>query len=118
MGGRLVALRWVLEADAESLSERARLQKQDLLARYPKYAALAKQAAASGGIELGQVQEQFAMADADGQGALTLAQFRQFTENLQLALNKRESEAIFMKLDKQRVGRVPYEAIQTWWTTQ
>ena len=46
MGGRLVALRWVLEASDESLSERARLQRQDILARYPKYAALAKQAAA------------------------------------------------------------------------
>lgn len=46
MGGRLVALRWVLEAPPETLSERARLQRQDLLARYPKYAALARQASA------------------------------------------------------------------------
>ncbi|MBC8351853.1 MAG: CHAT domain-containing protein [Planctomycetes bacterium] len=46
MGGRLVALRWVLEAPKEAISERALLQRQDLVARYPKYAAFARQAAA------------------------------------------------------------------------
>ncbi|MEO8493697.1 MAG: CHAT domain-containing protein [Planctomycetota bacterium] len=46
MGGRLVALRWVLEAPREAIGERALLQRQDLLARYPKYAELARQAAA------------------------------------------------------------------------
>ncbi len=46
MGGRLLALRWVLEAPAESISAEARLQRQDLLASYPNYAALSKQAAA------------------------------------------------------------------------
>jgi len=44
MGGRLVALRWVLEAPQGAIGERAMLQRQDLLARYPKYAALARQA--------------------------------------------------------------------------
>ncbi|MCA9120576.1 MAG: CHAT domain-containing protein [Planctomycetales bacterium] len=46
MGGRLVALRWVLEAPAEALGERALLQRQDLMARYPKYANLSRQATA------------------------------------------------------------------------
>ncbi|MCA9141535.1 MAG: CHAT domain-containing protein [Planctomycetales bacterium] len=46
MGGRLVALRWVLEAPKEAISERALLQRQDLNARYPKYATLARQASA------------------------------------------------------------------------
>lgn len=46
MGGRLVALRWVLEAPKESISDRAMLQRQDLNARYPKYAALARQGVA------------------------------------------------------------------------
>ncbi|MDA1052751.1 MAG: hypothetical protein O3C40_20040 [Planctomycetota bacterium] len=46
MGGRLVALRWVLEAPKEAISDRAMLQRQDLNVRYPKYAALARQAAA------------------------------------------------------------------------
>ena len=46
MGGRLVALRWVLEAPPEAISERALLQRQDLMTRYPKYATLSRQAEA------------------------------------------------------------------------
>ena len=46
MGGRLVALRWVLDAPETSLSNAAKLQRQDLLARYPKYANLARDVAA------------------------------------------------------------------------
>jgi tetratricopeptide (TPR) repeat protein len=45
MGGRLVALRWVLEAPEASLSDRTRLQRKDLLVRYPKYAELAREVA-------------------------------------------------------------------------
>jgi hypothetical protein len=41
-GGRLLAVRWLLEAPAASLDEAARLQRQDLLSRYPAYADLAK----------------------------------------------------------------------------
>lgn len=37
-GGRTLALRWVLEAPEESLSNAVRLQRQELLVRYPKYA--------------------------------------------------------------------------------
>lgn len=68
----------------------------------------------SSGLE--QVQEQFALADVDGKGALTLPQFRQFADNLGLALDKRESEAAFMHIDKARTGRLSYEVIQTWWS--
>ncbi len=42
LGGRLMALRWVLEAPTDSLSDQARLQRQDLLTRYPKYAEIAE----------------------------------------------------------------------------
>lgn len=45
MGGRLLALRWILEAPEASLSQQAVQQRQDLLARYPKYGQLAAQAA-------------------------------------------------------------------------
>jgi hypothetical protein len=45
MGGRLLALRWILEGPTELLGERGLLERQDLLARYPKYAELARQAA-------------------------------------------------------------------------
>ncbi|HEY2827681.1 MAG TPA: CHAT domain-containing protein, partial [Pirellulales bacterium] len=37
-GGRMLALRWVLEAPPESLDKQAKLQRQELLTRYPKYA--------------------------------------------------------------------------------
>ena len=45
MGGRLLALRWILEGPPELLGERGLLQRQDLLARFPNYRELAQQAA-------------------------------------------------------------------------
>lgn len=45
-GGRLLALRWLMEAPAEALSQSAMLQRQDLLARHPGYAPLTERAAA------------------------------------------------------------------------
>ncbi|MDX1944419.1 MAG: CHAT domain-containing protein [Pirellulaceae bacterium] len=46
LGGRLLALRWVLEAPKDALSAEAVLQRQDLLLKYPKFAELSKRAAA------------------------------------------------------------------------
>ena len=46
MGGRLLALRWVLEAPLEAISQSATLQRQDLLAKFPAYGQLSQQAAA------------------------------------------------------------------------
>ncbi len=45
MGGRLLALRKVLETPAHELPQAAALQRQDLLVRYPNYARLAQQSA-------------------------------------------------------------------------
>jgi tetratricopeptide (TPR) repeat protein len=45
VGGRLLSLRWILEAPDELLGPQALLQRQDLLGRYPAYAQLSKQAA-------------------------------------------------------------------------
>jgi hypothetical protein len=44
LGGRLLALRWILEGSDELLGKRAQQQKQDLLVHYPRYQQLAKQA--------------------------------------------------------------------------
>ncbi|MHB0957746.1 MAG: CHAT domain-containing protein [Pirellulaceae bacterium] len=44
LGGRLLNLRWVLESSPESLTETARLQRQDLRNRYPEYAQLSQEA--------------------------------------------------------------------------
>lgn len=45
VGGRLLALRWILEAPETSLPQSASLQRRDLLARYADYAKLSQQAA-------------------------------------------------------------------------
>ena len=45
LGGRVLALRWVLEAPKEALSDEALLQRQDLLVKYPKFGELSGQAA-------------------------------------------------------------------------
>jgi hypothetical protein len=46
IGGRLLALRWVLEAPKEALNETARQQRQSLLQKYPALAELADQSKA------------------------------------------------------------------------
>ncbi len=45
LGGRLLALRWIMEAPEDVLSQAAVLQRQDLLVRYPEYGKLATKAA-------------------------------------------------------------------------
>ncbi len=44
LGGRLHSLRWVLEGPRELLDQRAALERQDLMVRYPQYEQLAQQA--------------------------------------------------------------------------
>ncbi len=46
MGGRLLALRWILEAPDSGLTDAARKQKQGLLIRYPAWKKLSEEAAA------------------------------------------------------------------------
>jgi tetratricopeptide (TPR) repeat protein len=46
LGGRLLALRWLLESHDEALDAAARLQRQDLQSRYPAYVELGKRATA------------------------------------------------------------------------
>jgi CHAT domain-containing protein len=41
-GGRLESLRWILEAPAAALPQQARLERQDMLVRYPAYAQLSQ----------------------------------------------------------------------------
>lgn len=44
LGGRAMALRWILEGPDDVLTDSAQARRQDLLVRYPKYAALSKRA--------------------------------------------------------------------------
>lgn len=78
----------------------------------------ARKSAMATGRGLEDMQEQFAMADVDGRGSLNLVQFRMFANAVGLDLDKRESEAAFISIDKHdgNNGRVSYEAIQTWWS--
>lgn len=46
LGGRLQALRWVLEAPSEQLDKASQLHRQELFTRYPAYKQLAQQARA------------------------------------------------------------------------
>ena len=62
-----------------------------------------------------QIQEQFAMADVDGVGKLTMPQFKQLTEGLGLNLNKRETEVAFLQIDSSRSGRLTYDSVYSWW---
>ena len=45
LGGRLLALRWLLAGPADLLSENAKLQRQDVLVKYPNYADLSQNVA-------------------------------------------------------------------------
>lgn len=62
LGGRLLALRWVLDAPPETLPERASLQRRDLLARFPGFAELQRQADA---IQAAIAKEPVVPADED-----------------------------------------------------
>lgn len=44
LGGRMIALRWIMEAPRASLTDSAWLQRQDFLLKYPAYGELARQA--------------------------------------------------------------------------
>jgi tetratricopeptide (TPR) repeat protein len=44
LGGRLLAVRWILEEPADALTAEVQLQRQELLTRYPKYGPIAEQA--------------------------------------------------------------------------
>jgi hypothetical protein len=59
-GGRLMALRWTLESPDDALDNPSRVQRQDLLTRYPKYAELAQKAA--------KLRAEIAQAGLNGQG--------------------------------------------------
>ncbi|CAB9523144.1 expressed unknown protein [Seminavis robusta] len=63
-----------------------------------------------------ELQEKYAMADVDGKGGLTLSQFRQFTANLGMSLDKKESEAAFMYIDKNHDSRIGYDEVHRWWS--
>lgn len=104
MGGRLLALRWILEGPLELLGERGLLERQHLLARFPKYKELSGQAA--------QIRAKLAAKpvvndDADARGEQTdllaaLAKVSQAQEVIlrEIAVRREPAEMVFPPLRK------------------
>ncbi len=104
MGGRLLALRWILEGPPELLGEQGLLQRQELLVHYPKYKELAQQAADA---RARLAAKPLVAADADArkeQSALlsTLAEISQSQETIlrQIAVRREPAEMVFPPLRK------------------
>ncbi|HEY2881706.1 MAG TPA: CHAT domain-containing protein, partial [Pirellulales bacterium] len=104
LGGRLMSLRWVLEAPAESLGKQAQLQRQELLTRYPKYAeAAAKVRQLRADIS----QQGLKLADHDAQRSLAgkyseLTALSTVQENIlhELALRREAADVVFPPIRK------------------
>jgi len=87
LGGRLHSLRWVLEGPREMLDQRAALERQDLLIRYPKYEQLAQKAR-----QLSIAAQQGGLAPADAKAAKqtsdTLAQLADISAQQEVMLRE------------------------------
>jgi len=69
-------------------------------------------------VPVAALQEQFAIADVDGKGSLTVDQFRVLIENLGMDLTRREVESAFSQIDDGANNRVQYETFVRWWTNE
>ena len=93
-GGRLLSLRWILEAPDDVLSETANRQRQDMLVKYPQYHELSKRAAASRESILA-----FSPSPADAAAARELT-----TAFKQLAKTSADQETTLRRLSVRRDG--------------
>jgi hypothetical protein len=66
-------------------------------------------------VSTSDLQEKFALADADGKGALNLDQFKVLINSLGFDLTKREAESTFVQFG---VDRVTYEQLMQWWDNE
>ena len=103
LGGRLLAMRWVLEAPPSMLDETALLQRQDLLAKYPEYARLSRQAQRLSG-DLEQLPLVPEAEEEQRELAARLADLAQISESQErflakLALRREPSEFVFPPLN-------------------
>jgi hypothetical protein len=67
LGGRLLALRWILAGPAESIGDRGNLQRRDILAKYPQFGELSRQVE-----EVRAVIAREPLTTEDGEGIKTL----------------------------------------------
>jgi tetratricopeptide (TPR) repeat protein len=99
LGGRILALRWVLEAPPEAVSEQAVLQRQALLVKYPRYAELSRQAAEV----RGQLDKLPLLATEDKEQVRLLAELGRLSTQQeailqQIALRREPSDFVFPPL--------------------
>jgi COPI associated protein len=66
-------------------------------------------------VSTAELQEKFALADADGKGSLNLDQFGVLIHSLGLDLTRREVESTFMQFG---VLRISYEIFMQWWNDE
>ena len=62
-----------------------------------------------------QLHQQFAQADVDGDGGLSLPQFRTLTAALGLDMTRRETEAAFSHIKKSEKEKMSYDEFMQWW---
>jgi len=98
-GGRLQALRWLLEGPPDALDAKAQLQRQDLLARYPLFAELSRQAAAtSGQLKAGPLvapdQQQF-LRQGEVLGQLGAVSLQQEALLREMAVRREPADLVF-----------------------
>ncbi len=94
LGGRLHALRWVLEAPADALDKKALAQRQDLLADFPAYQTLQQQVK-----QVQQRLEKMALAPQDAE--IARQQSGLFADLGKLSL---QQEAILREMAVRRVS--------------
>jgi hypothetical protein len=64
-----------------------------------------------------QLRSKFNDADKDGNGTLTMGQFKALTDSMGLDMNRRETEAAFMCMDKNDDSVLTFDEFQSWWNT-
>lgn len=64
-----------------------------------------------------QLRSKFNEADKDGTGTLTMGQFKALTDSMGLDMNRRETEAAFMCMDKNDNSQLTFDEFENWWKT-
>ena len=61
------------------------------------------------------LRSKFQEADTDGNGTLSLENFKVLTDNLGMKLSRRECEVAFLCMDRSDAGKISFDDLQTWW---
>ena len=64
-----------------------------------------------------QLRSKFNDADVNNTGKLTMAQFKTLTDSVGLDMNRRETEAAFLCMDKNEDAYLTFDEFESWWNT-